>query len=113
MALPHVTTEQTEPEPVRLEIRHTRHRDHPSFEIPLLPEDLFPMRTAAVFGHELQHRPICAVVRALRPGETARVRSDHPVGPLCHALDDGCFGQVEWRLERDGPDEWTLLLVRR
>lgn len=34
-----------------------------------------------MLGHDLQHRPVCAIVQALRPGEAARVHSDHPVGP--------------------------------
>lgn len=96
-----------------VEVVHRRHRDHPTWEIPSIPGDLFPLRAAAMVGHGAQHRPICAVVRALRPGESARVRSDHPVGPLCHALADGCTAEVEWRLEEDGPDAWTLLLTRR
>lgn len=66
-----------------------------------------------MFSNGLQHHPICAVVRALRPGESARVRSDHPVGPLCHALEDRCLTKVAWQLEHDGPEEWTLLLTRR
>lgn len=98
---------------VRVEIIHRRHVDHPSWEIPQIPEDLFPLREAAMLGHDVQHRPICAIVRALRPGETARVRSDHAVGPLCHTIDDRCAGLVEWQLERNGPTEWTVLLTRR
>ena len=98
---------------VRLEIHHRRHRDHPTWDVPMIPEDLFPLRAAGVLGHDMQHRPVCAIVRALRPGEAARVRSDHPVGPLCHALDDRCAAEVTWSVERDGPEEWTVLLTRR
>lgn len=96
-----------------VEIIHRRHRDHPTWDIPSLPGDLFPLRAAAMLGHSLQHHPICAIVHGLRPGESARIRSDHPVGPLCHALDDGCTAEVDWRLEGEGPGEWTLLLTRR
>ncbi len=98
---------------VRVEINHRRHGDHPSWEIPQIPGDLFPLREAAMLGHDLQHRPICAIVHALRPGETARVHSDHAVGPLCHAIDDRCADLVEWELERNGPTEWTVLATRR
>ncbi len=98
---------------IRVEINHRRHADHPTWEIPTLPEDLFPLRGAAMLGNSIQHRPICAIVHALRPGESARVHSDHPVGPLCHAVDDRCGGLVEWELESNGPSEWTVVLTRR
>jgi uncharacterized protein (DUF2249 family) len=98
---------------VRVEITHRRHTDHPSWDIPQLPDDLSPLREAAMLGHDLQHRPICAIVQALRPGEIARVRSDHPVGPLCHTIDHRCADLVEWEVEQDGPTEWTVLLTRR
>jgi uncharacterized protein (DUF2249 family) len=100
-------------ESVRVEINHRRHRDHPSWDIPSIPGDLFPLRAAAAMGHQLQHRPVCAIMQALRPGEKARVRSDHPVGPLCHAIDKRCTDLVDWKEEHDGPDEWTVLLTRR
>lgn len=98
---------------VRVEIDHRRHSDHPTWEIPALPEDLFPLRAAAALGNTLKHEPICSIVRALRSGETARVRSDHAVGPLCHALEDRCAELVDWQIEQQGPVEWTILLTRR
>jgi len=101
------------PTAVRVEVNHRRHRDHPSWEVPAIPEDLFPLRAAGIVGHDLQHRPICAIVRALRPGELARIRSDHPVGPLCHALEDRCASQGDWQIESCGPDEWAVLIRRR
>jgi uncharacterized protein (DUF2249 family) len=100
-------------ESVRVEINHRRHRDHPSWDIPSVPGDLYPARAAAALGHDLQHRPVCAIMQALRRGERARVRSDHPIGPLCHAIDERCTGLVEWKVEHDGPGEWTVLLTRR
>ncbi len=98
---------------VRVEIRHHRHEDHPGLDIPQIPEDLYPPRAAALLGQDLGHRPLCAIVEALRPGETARVRSDHEVGPLCHAIDHHCAERVAWELEQAGPEEWTVLLHRR
>ncbi len=99
--------------PVRIEIYHHRHEDHPGLDIPPIPEDLYPTRAAALLGPDLGHRPICAIVDALRPGETARVRSDHEVSPLCHAIDHHCIGRVTWELEQAGPEVWTVLLHRR
>ncbi len=112
-AAPGIGTAASKSDQTRVEIIHRRDRDHPTWDIPMMPGDLFPLRAAGMLGGSAQHRPICAILHALRPGESARVWSDHPVGPLCHALEDRCATEVEWRLERDGPDEWTLLLTRR
>lgn len=101
------------PDCVRVEIRHHRHTEHPTWEIPTIPEDLFPLRAAGLLGQSLQHRPICAIVDGLASGEAARIHSDHSVGPFCHAMDDRCAALVEWRMEREGPDEWTVLVTRR
>lgn len=98
---------------VSVEIVHRRHRDHPTWEIPPVAGDLFPLRAAAMLGRGLGHEPICAIIHALRPGASARIRSDHAVGPLCHALEGGCWAEVDWRLEESGPEVWTLLLTRR
>lgn len=96
-----------------IEIGHRRHRDHPSWDIPQVPGDLFPLREAALLAHSAHHGPICAVVQGLSPGDHARVHSDHPVGPLCHAIDHRCGALVSWEVERDGPDEWVVVLTRR
>jgi uncharacterized protein (DUF2249 family) len=60
----------------------------------------------------LRHQTILAAIDALTPGETMRLGVDHDPKPLYYLLQAERSGMIDWRPERQGPDEWVILLER-
>ncbi len=61
---------------------------------------------------KVRHQTIMAAIDGLVPGQAVRLHVDHEPKPLYYLLQAERAGQVTWDPEKNGPEEWVVVVGR-
>lgn len=60
----------------------------------------------------VRHQTILATLDGLEPGQAIRLLVDHDPKPLFYMLQAERAGRFDWQPEREGPQEWSIVVAR-